>query len=222
MNAEAFQSTAAAPRLREGEVHVWRVDLAGGPDHGITWLSDEERARADRFHFSIDRERFIAGRVALRCILGRYLGVEPASVSIAVDDHGKPHLTGDQAWLRFNLSHSADLLILAIAHEREIGVDVEWMRDNMSFQMLAESFLTPADATALSALPEPQKMRRFYELWTGTEARLKAEGVGLARGTHIVQPERWKVLSMEPAAGYVGALAVEDADVEIKCWSFAK
>ena len=206
------------PELRAGEVHVWRADLANTniPDRG-QFLSPEECIRAGRFHFERDRERFIAGRSLLRTILGRYLDLPPHDLRFTQGPSGRPELTGVCSSLRFNISHSDDLMLLAVTHARAVGIDLELMRDDIPYQTLADYYFEPEDAWGLRLLPPPQRAWKFYDLWTSFEARLKADGAGLGERARIVEPERWSVIRLQPAEGYAAALAAEGNDFNVTC-----
>ena len=213
----------AVVTLPPGELHLWRalvIDLAGAVGHT---LSPAECERADRFHFQKDRERFVAGRGLVRTVLARYLGVDGATLQFTVGPHGKPALAFPNASLCFNLSHSGDLLLIALMEAREVGVDLEFIRGDVPFLAVAQHCFSAEDVTRIALLPEPQKACRFYQLWTSNEARLKASGVGLGRGTTAVEPDRWSLLTLTPAAGYAAAVAVEgERDFQLTCWSWLK
>lgn len=213
----------AHPDLRSGEVHVWRVPLSGNdPDTLAPLLAPDECLRAQRFHFEHDRTRFICGRGLLRTILGRYLNADPRDLTFVEGQHGKPELTGVASSLRFNLSHSDDLMLLAVTHTRAVGVDLEMIRENVPVETLADYYFEPEDAWHLRLLPPPQRVWRFYELWTSAEARLKADGAGISQGLKVLQPDRWSLRKLIPAEGYTAALAVEGEDFQVECWSWQK
>ena len=216
-----WESPTDHPALGLGEVHLWRASLITAEDHS-SLLSPSELLRAESFHFPQDRARFIAGRGLLRSILGRYLNVEPRELQFTHGPHGKPELTGAGYSLRFNLSHSGDLMLLAVSHAHEVGVDVEQVREGLNTDELAASYFAHAEAEALRHLPDAERTLRFFELWTATEARLKASGDGLANGTTIINPDRWSLLSLTPADGYAAALAVEGAEFALTCWTWPK
>jgi 4'-phosphopantetheinyl transferase len=215
-----WQSAPPHLVLQHGDVHLWRVPLGETREQWAAFLSPEESARASRFHFAHDRERFITGRAALRMILARYLGTAPGELQFAIGAHGKPELAGTCESLRFNLSHSGELMLLAITQAREIGIDLEQIRGGVPYEDLAERYFPDEEARSLRLLPEPEKITRFYELWTATEAQLKASGLGLANGTSIMEPNRWSLLSLTPAADYRAALAVERGPMQLSCWSW--
>jgi 4'-phosphopantetheinyl transferase len=216
-----FSPAPAAPQLRAGEVHLWRAPLNAVPEPMREVLSAEERARAARFHFERDRVRYTASRVVLRSILGRYLETDPAALIFERGPHGKPALAGPVTTLRFNLSHSEDLLLLAVAHAREVGVDLEAMRESVHFEMLSDHYFAPEDAWALRTAPAPERTWKFFELWTRTEAQLKARGLGLTENPTMKREDIFEIRSLRPYDGYAAALAVEGRGFELTCWSWA-
>lgn len=215
---ENWEPSRTAPPLHVGHVHLWRAVLT--PTDAVRKvISPGEWLRAERFHFDIDRERFIASRGILRCILGGYLDVDPRDVLFEHGTHGKPGLAGGGT-LRFNLSHSSEIMLLAVTYARELGVDIEKMKPNVPFETLADHYFDPEDAWDLRLLPASQRAWKFYDIWTTTEAKLKASGVGLSQGTKISEPDRWSMLKLIPAPGYTAAVAVEGGDFELQCCSW--
>ena len=218
---ENWQSAREPAPLRAGQVHLWRAPLEPTAELSAT-LSPGEWLRASRLHFERDRARFIATRGLLRTILAHYADTDAAALKFAAGAHGKPELDGPVTSLRFNLSHSDDLMLLAVTHVREIGVDLEFMRANLPFETLADHYFDPEEAWDLRLLPPAQRAWKFYDTWTCTEARLKASGTGLANGFQVVEPDRWSLLKLTPAVGYTAALAVEGGDFQLECWSWPK
>ena len=97
---------------------------------------------------------------------------------------------------------------------------MEFMKLDVPFEMLADHYFDPEDAWDLRLLPRAQRPWKFYDIWTSTEAQLKASGVGLARGPVVADEERWSLLKFTPAAGYAAAVAVEGGDFQLQCWSW--
>ena len=220
--AQGWPTAGEIPKIGAGEVHVWRAELQNHPELERS-LCPEERARADRFFFEKDRQRFIAGRGLLRGILGAYLGMAPSELRFTTSAAGKPELDSPaEQSLRFNLSHSAELMLLAVSRVGEVGIDLEFMRGDVNFESLAEHHFAPEETSHLRLLSPPDRTAKFYEIWTATEAQLKASGVGLSNGTKVVEPDRWSLHKLRPATGYAGALAVEGEDVQLKFWSWRK
>jgi 4'-phosphopantetheinyl transferase len=165
------------------EIHVWRVHL------GAVGA----------------RERRPAARRALRQVLGRYLGRDPAAIELTAGSHGKPALSGPQPPLRFNLSHSGEVALVAVACEREVGVDVELADGERDVVRLAEVGLGAEAAAAVRSAPPGARAAAFYAAWVRREAVAKCLGVGL--GTPL--PSRlFRVSDLDAGGGYAAAVAV--------------
>ena len=169
-------------RPGSGEVHVWAtVAPALKYDQLRATLSPDELARAERFRFEPDRLRFINRRGLLRLILASYLDTSPASLRFTYTDFGKPSLEGRVKVdnLTFNLSHSGELVRIAIGVDREVGIDVEVIDQSVPIDSVAKNFFTPSEIAELASLPESLRRLRFFCCWTRKEAYLKARGSGL-------------------------------------------
>jgi 4'-phosphopantetheinyl transferase len=186
--------------------------LAGSLQQQLqAWLDPRERQRQLALKRPADQQRFLLARAGLRRLLGLWRGEDPARVPIASHRHGKPFCPDGP---QFNLSHSGDLILLALHPHRPVGVDVERQRLDFDWEPIARRVLPTAELAALAALPEPQRPQAFLQAWCRLEARLKARGTGLAglerlRGEAVMAgnhpSERlWDVV-LPP--GYRGALA---------------
>jgi 4'-phosphopantetheinyl transferase len=165
--------------LREGEVHLWHMDLQkDSADSRVDDLSAEERVRASRFVFERDRIRFQRARIGLRHVLARYLDVVPADIQFVLNDYGKPRLFGGDV-LRFNVSHTDDSAVIAVGAFAEIGVDIESRRPQRDLRALARTVFSVSENDLLSALHGDALLDAFYICWTRKEAYVKALGVGL-------------------------------------------
>ena len=171
---------------------------------------------------------------ASACYSARYLDAEPSRVEFGTSDTGKPTLPGTR--LSFNVSHTQGLALIAVSAGREIGVDVERVRSQPTHLDMATRYFTPGEARRLNALPPSESERAFFHVWTRKEAFLKAIGLGLSHGLErfevAVPPDEpcrllhidndahaaatWTLWNLEPASGYVGALAVEGTGYEIE------
>jgi 4'-phosphopantetheinyl transferase len=176
-HVDAGRSTGV--ELTPGELHVWRFDLDS--EHrepfDATILSEDEVSRAGRLVFERDRRRFRAGRLALRRLLSRYVGRPAASLVLATGVGGKPYLP-DHA-IEFNVSHSENAWICAIACGAPVGVDVEVLRAVPDCLALARHHFSRAEADALAAVPAQQRDLAFLTCWTRKEAYLKLLGLGI-------------------------------------------
>jgi 4'-phosphopantetheinyl transferase len=119
--------------LPEDKVHVWRGVLEQPParvESLLRVLSDDERGRAERYVFQKDGQHFIVCRAMLRHILGRYLKMDPGQISFLYSHFGKPYLAEKQngMFVRFNISHSGELALVAVTRNRELGVDIDRIR----------------------------------------------------------------------------------------------
>lgn len=106
-------------------------------------LNGNEQVKAARFRFDKDRTRFIIVRSILRTILGHYLGEKPKEIKFDYNQCGKPLLYADisESLIRFNLSHSHEIALIAVAQNRDIGVDVEYIDTNFDCEGISEFFL---------------------------------------------------------------------------------
>ena len=222
------------------EVRVWLAWVplvADGPRRLAELLSAEERAAAERFLRAEDRTRYVVAHGVLREILGHCLGLPPAAVALGRGPWGKPELTGDAArtGLAFNLSHSGDLVAVAVAAGRAVGVDVEAGRTTMDVMDLAAGHFAPAEIAALASVDPADRRAAFIRCWTRKEAYVKARGEGLgfplprfavafgadqAPGLLWVAdepdaPRQWAVFDLAPGAGYAGAVVVAGPPVSL-------
>lgn len=205
------------PKLAPGEIHLWRatlddpVRLAGAE----AVLSREELFRAGRFARVIDRERFIAAHGALRMVLGLYVSADPQSLEFRTGPMGKPALVQTFTDLRFNLSHSGDIALIAVTRGREVGVDVERVQRDIEFDPIVEHYFDPTEAWDLRTAPPHERVGKFFDLWTRKEACVKAEGTGLGLKTRT---DRFGVRNLSPGLGYAGAVACEGHEWQLACW----
>jgi 4'-phosphopantetheinyl transferase len=224
-------------------VDVWRVHLdeplkaESGADVlspavlSPAVLSPDEIARARRFHFEKDRIHFARCRSALRGLLGDYLLIPAAEIHFEYLTSGKPCLAADQnpRALQFNVSHSANMALIAVGSEHRLGVDIERIRDDVDTASLAERFFSRRERDGLAALPNPLRVTGFYAVWTRKEAFLKATGDGLsfplADFSVTTHPHRdpaledikgdpeaakqWSLADLNVAEGYRATVAVE-------------
>jgi 4'-phosphopantetheinyl transferase len=204
-------------RLARDEVHSWcvRLDVPAEISAGLyATLTRDERNRSARLRFERDRQRFIVAHGVLRELLGRYLGTEPGQIRFVYSAFGKPALSPEFGGrLKFNLSHSGDLALIAIAANAEVGVDVEYIRSQPDYAAIARCFFSAAEADHLSRLPSHLCHEAFFRCWTRKEAYAKGRGEGLAildRPSNAIDAaRRWSLYTLQPAPGYVGGLAIE-------------
>ncbi len=222
--------------LGPNSIHIWCLPLDRTTEQLNAcrgWLSSDERARAGRYQFEHLRTRFIAGRGAVRAVLGQYLETSPASIQFGYEETGKPYLESAEGEnrLRFNVSNSGDLCLIALSREGELGVDIERLRPMANLDGILNRYFAPEEVQAIDHLPEPEKTNAFFRGWTCKEAVLKAKGVGLsvdpAKIVVTVAPNEparlvrvppafsspsWSLISLIPSNDYVAAVAVPSED----------
>ena len=143
-------------------------------------LTDDERAKVDRFRFARDRHVCLVTRVLVRATLSRYSDVPPDRWRFRTNDHGRPEIQSPSSTIHFNLSHTKGLIVCLVSLDREIGVDVESLDRASRWGDLAERFFAPREAAALQRLEASEGPTRFLEYWTLKESYIKARGLGLA------------------------------------------
>ena len=180
--------------LNPGEVHIWRVRLNRGE-----WPlpTAEETAPAARFSTPTLRRRYLRAHAALRAILG---SVTSTPLEFALHENGKPYLASAPG-IHFNLAHSREMALVAVAREVEVGVDIERVRPLTEYAAIARRYF-PEGYT------EPTGVRQFFRHWTRFEALLKAHGAGLY-GAGATPPGVWSVAEIDAGPRFTAALAVE-------------
>jgi len=215
------------------QIHVWIVRLTASEaciSRCLAWLSDDEQARAERFHFDQHRQAFVLGRAVLRALLGAMLEISPAEIRFCYGPKGKPALADWSGLLRFNSSNSGNLAAYAFTEGCELGIDVEALRPIPEMDRIAARFFAPGETSALLSLPEPDRPQGFFNCWTRKEAYIKAVGEGLSvpldsfqvtlqpgaaaeilcLGGNTEAAKAWTLEDFAPAAGFVGAIAYPD------------
>jgi len=220
------------PALSIGEIHVWTahlVDEYRATADLLAILSREESAQAAQFSFERDRMRFIQAHGIVREILSNYLDADAATLVFARTHHGKPYLIprANDPHLEFSVSRSSNCCMLAVQLDHSIGIDIEKVRDLPQAIDIVQSYFTPVESKALSALRGAARRDAFFALWTHKEAMVKGLGISLAAhlgriefdldpigGLRLVAWDRdqsvaqkWSVVRLDPAPGYVAAIA---------------
>lgn len=231
------------PELSAGAVHLWRMTLSQ-PENAVTalknTLSGDERARMARFNEPSARERFAITRGLMRAVLAYHLQISPTDLCFNYLPQGKPELAHPASDIEFNVSHSRELLVCAVTAENRVGVDVEFVRPMRQMDKFAARFFSVDENAWLAEMPEDEKERAFFSIWTGKEAYLKACGDGITRqlrGISVISlPEKllalsaaddrpadvgqWSLLPFNPADGFLGAVAVEGSPPKLHFWQW--
>ena len=224
--------------LSPGSVDIWIWDLDPASTECCSYaaiLSDEEKARACRFHLPIHRQKFVVSRAIVRNLLGSYLACDAVYIKFSYGHFGKPFVQDQpgKPSVRFSLSHTSRLGALAVSANDELGLDIEEIRP---IEREVARSLSEREQKELAAMQANEWLLAFYHCWTRKEAILKAEGVGLSLNLDTfdvsvhpgLKPEllgsrrpavftsNWQMLSLQPAFDHVGAIALRSATTEVK------
>ena len=225
-----------SPSIEAGTVHVWRISLDQQDEtleHFRRTLEPDELDRGGRFHFEKHRRHFVVARGFLRSVVARYLETQPEALRFAYGEYGKPALASEHV-LRFNLSHSHEVALLAVALDAELGVDVEHIRADFASEDIARRYFSRTEVEVFNALPRDEQVAAFFRCWTRKEAYIKAIGKGLSQALDefdvtlapgmkpaLLRAEdddasRWFLRDVDVGEGYAGALVVERPVAEVK------
>lgn len=215
-------------RILQGEIPT----NAGKLQYFAGLMNKQERDKASAIKHPLMRDRYIAVRGLLRTVLAGYLDVGPNTLSFAYGEYGKPYLVGYT--LYFNLSHSADKLVIAISDLPEIGVDIEQAKSRLNLEAVAQRCFSVGEFSVWSRLPEAEMLPFFYRLWTRKEAFVKAVGRGLALGLDqcevdtdngarfVKVPERfgqakdWRIIELPAGQDVYGAVVAPKAEYAVR------
>lgn len=221
------------------KIDLWRLAL-NDPDPALGnlsgLLSQDEAERARRFRFQRDRDKFVRVRASLRIILSGYMGIGPAQIEFGYRTAGKPYLPDGVGadGLHFNVSHSGEMALVAVGFGREVGVDIEHVRQIVDLHDIAKRFFSHREVAELFSLPADQQTIAFFNCWTRKEAYVKAIGAGLGFPLDAfdvsLRPEEpaalievrddpaerkhWTLQDVSPKNGYTAALVAEGSNWE--------
>lgn len=241
-NEQPWQPAIPGSLIDPNEVHVWRafLDLNKAPkEHLLGTLSADELSKASRFRFEKDQRRFIEVRGILRQILGAYLQKKPHTLQFNYGNNGKPFLANNDT-LQFNLSHSGNMALYAFAYNRNIGIDLEWIQQDIAIEEVANRFFSEPEIVSMQQLAEPKRNELFFQYWTRKEALIKATGVGLSfpvetldvsgvNGSTLApillpgdegKVPKWYVQDLLPGKTYAAAIVIEGGDCDFSCWEY--
>lgn len=230
-------STPLAPpvlALPPDEVHIWITEPELITE---TWLleayrgilSPQEREKQQRFLFERHRKQYLVSHALVRITLSRYSLVPPEAWTFSTNAYGRPEIQAPASpGLRFNLSHTDGMVVVAVALAADVGVDVEDAQRAGETVSVADRFFAPSEVAALRALEVGRQRERFFEYWTLKESYIKARGMGLSlpleqfgfelrpgQSPRISfdprledDPEAWQFVQLRPSARHRVALAL--------------
>jgi 4'-phosphopantetheinyl transferase len=232
-NAESIVMETVS--LPADQIHIWHTSLQSLLENSNlsaryqSFLTIPELEQYRAFVFAKDQLRYLTTRALTRHLLARYTGIAAPALRFATTAYGRPYLKDGGLAHRvcFNISHTSDFVVLAIASERELGIDIESTSIRRAPIEIAERYFAPAEVRSLRALPERLQSERFWELWTLKESYIKARGKGLSLDLDTFSfdlatanalgfsaapddfAERWSFWQFRPDAYHVVALCAE-------------
>ena len=223
--------------IKDNQVHVWQVNLKTIPADATKFtgtLSPDELERAGKLKFQRDREHFILSHSQLRLILSKYCHCLPGELSFRYNSCKKPLISNTEfGELKFNMSHSDDLMLVGLCKCNEIGIDVEKVREVDELENIANENFSDQEIKYL--MDSSDKTNTFFKIWTRKEAFIKAIGKGIhfplksfcvefkSPGSleHLVilnhpsWPDQWRTSDLKVSDGYVASLAINSDKFKI-------
>jgi len=240
-DAETLIALRTPLRAEPNTVHVWAFTLQGSEECVQlcrSWLSREERERADRFMFPHLRVRHTIAHGVLRCLLGRYSGLAPEELPFSTLPAGKPALQSGRsgaAPILFNLTHSEARGAVGVSVDKALGIDIEKLRSNIEVLPISRNYFCGPELAAIESAPSQLRDATFLRYWVAKEAVLKAEGAGLGfpldrfcvdflpgdaaariKTLDAALADDWTVRMLPYEAGWLGAVAARGEDWDLK------
>lgn len=228
-------------KIAENEIHIWfTYDEEINPDFALTnyvqFLNHQELEQWQKLYFDKYKHQYLVTRMLVRDVLSRYLqGIPAEKIEFITNDYKKPYILPEQLAipLRFNISHSEKMIVLAVSVGVEIGIDVEYLNRKNIFFEIAERFFAENEYQHFKALSGEHQKQRFFSLWTLKEAYIKACGKGLYipldefwfsfPSVDIIDidfstsrnddPVNWQFWQIQPGKQHLVSLAVKQSDI---------
>ena len=223
---ETINDIRQLPELSGDAIHIWGIHvptMLDRLDSLESVLCEEERAKAARFRRATDRQSSICARGALRILLSGYTEIPALDITFHYSENGKPRLA-DSA-VNFNVSHSADWVVLALGHNRNIGVDVEEIKREMDVLPIASRYFTPSEIELIKAADDHHEL--FFQTWARIEAYVKACGSTLFSelSTFSVpltdaEKDGWHFRRLEAGSKYAAAVVTDKPMAHVPCYDF--
>lgn len=207
--------------LLEKQADIWKINVQNFDFVPENLLSKDEQLKAARFLHSKDRNSFVSRRVALRILLNRYTDIPPSAIEFTAGKNKKPELKSELNKIRFNVSHSGELILIAISNT-EIGVDIEHLESSFNYSDILKHGFNEQEINHIEQAADSRQL--FFRLWTRKEALCKASSKGLdddlrdipcLDGWHSVEKEliglhgNWQLNSFSMDHEYIGSIACQ-------------
>jgi 4'-phosphopantetheinyl transferase len=228
--------------LDDSHIHVWLFELNPVNSKIKMYkniLSESEKQRAEKITEQNTRKKYISSHAIMRKILSIYTNTPAEKLSFGSGIHGKPFLKSPNENYCFNLSHSFEYGLLAIAMNSELGIDIENMNRHVDEIKLSTRFFSENEAKSLKEMDKHQRKTAFFNTWSSKEALLKATGKGISYGlnkfelsisanspAHIISTSdaqddhSWILIDLPNIDNYASALAAENKNWNLHCWKW--
>ena len=172
-----------AEKLQPDEIRLWFCFPEAIRDEALLseyqkLMTPDERQRHQRYRFAKHRHQFLVTRALIRTTLSRCTGIEPEDLRFSENEYGRPEIILDEHLppIRFNLSHTDGVAVIAVVLQHDIGVDVEHRQRRVVSEKIAQRFFSPSEVTEFECLPAGMQQDRFFEYWTLKESYIRLRG----------------------------------------------
>lgn len=163
-------------------VHIWQLNISQTKSHYdyfYNLLSKDEKLKVERFKFKKDRITSTLARGVLRLLLSKYLNCPTDAIIFKYGEYGKPELVNHKT-VKFNVSHSGEMIVMAFCNHYDIGIDVEYINRDFDVFDIVDNYFSKQEIKALHKIPNNQQTEAFFRGWTRKEAFVKAKSQGLS------------------------------------------
>lgn len=205
--------------MDNSEINLWQGNIAAiEEDYQHYWriLDPSEQQHASTIKNEQFHKRYVEIHARLRIVLGDVINVAPRQIRIHKADYGKPYLV-DYPDLAFNLSHTANKMVVAIADNCNLGVDIEQCKPRANLSALVDKCFAEVEKSYWQKLSRSQQIQAFYRFWTRKEAFVKATGRGIALGLKqcVINPESQnQFLTIPEVYGQTCEWMIKEIDME--------
>lgn len=163
-------------------VHIWQLNISQTKNHHEYFnnlLSKDEKLKVERFKFKKDKITSVMARGVLRVLFSKYLDCLIDDIIFKYGEYGKPELANNKT-IKFNVSHSGEMIVIAFCNDYDIGIDVEYIKRDFNVFDIVDNYFSKQEIKALHKIPNNQQTEAFFRGWTRKEAFIKAKSQGLS------------------------------------------
>lgn len=211
--------------------------LGSQPVHdALPFLDEQDRSHIARFRFPRDQNIATASRLLQRLAVAHCARMAPgaiADIRFSGEPGARPVVLAPTLAraLFFSAANTRGMVACAVSATNNVGLDVEEIKEKLAPE-LVEHCCTAAERAELWSLPEQERRKAFFQLWTLKESYLKARGIGLEVSPHLIgfvdsersvgplfyadpgvepHPGHWHFRTIDAGTGHAAALCIHDA-----------